>query len=84
MKNMQSGLVEITSQNHNYSVPDDITEIAEVTHMNLFDNTIEGVHYKGKAVFSVQFHPESSPGPHESKYLFKQFADMVRSSHSQR
>lgn len=75
---LKTGLVEITAQNHNYSVPDNITEVAEVTHVNLFDNTIEGVAYKGKPVFSVQHHPESSPGPHESKYLFKQFADSVR------
>jgi carbamoyl-phosphate synthase small subunit len=70
--------VEITAQNHNYNVPDSIESIAEVTHKNLFDNTIEGVKYKNKPIFSVQHHPESSPGPHESKYIFKEFADMVR------
>ena len=78
VKNMVTGAVEITAQNHNYSVPDNITEIAEVTHVNLFDQTIEGVKYKGEPVFSVQHHPESSPGPHESKYLFTQFAESVR------
>ncbi|WP_419763632.1 MAG: glutamine-hydrolyzing carbamoyl-phosphate synthase small subunit [Arcobacter sp.] len=72
------GIVEITAQNHNYNVPDNIIEIAEVTHMNLFDNTIEGVKYKNKDIFSVQHHPEASPGPHESKYIFKQFADIVK------
>jgi carbamoyl-phosphate synthase small subunit len=70
--------VEITAQNHNYNVPDSIEDIAEVTHKNLFDNTIEGVKYKNKPIFSVQHHPESSPGPHESKYIFKEFADMVK------
>ena len=72
------GIVEITAQNHNYNVPDNIIEIADVTHMNLFDNTIEGVKYKNKDIFSVQHHPEASPGPHESKYIFKQFADIVK------
>ena len=71
-------IVEITAQNHNYNVPDSIQEIAEVTHINLFDNTIEGVKYKNKPVFSVQHHPEASPGPHESKYIFKEFAKIVK------
>lgn len=71
-------IVEITAQNHNYNVPDSIQEIAEVTHINLFDNTIEGVKYNNKPVFSVQHHPEASPGPHESKYIFKEFAKIVR------
>ncbi|WP_044418932.1 glutamine-hydrolyzing carbamoyl-phosphate synthase small subunit [Halarcobacter anaerophilus] len=76
--NLQTSVVEITAQNHNYNVPDNIIEIAEVTHKNLFDNTIEGVKYKNKEIFSVQHHPEASPGPHESKYIFKQFAEIVR------
>lgn len=66
-----NGVVEITAQNHNYNVPDNIIEIADVTHLNLFDNTIEGVKYKNKEIFSVQHHPEASPGPHESKYIFQ-------------
>ena len=73
-----NGVVEITAQNHNYNVPDNIVEIADITHQNLFDNTIEGVKYKNKEIFSVQHHPEASPGPHESKYIFKQFADIVK------
>lgn len=72
------GVVEITAQNHNYNVPDNITEIADVTHINLFDNTIEGVKYKNKPVFSVQHHPEASPGPHESKYIFGEFEQIVK------
>jgi carbamoyl-phosphate synthase small subunit len=71
-------VVEITAQNHNYNVPVSIEEIAELTHINLFDNTIEGVKYKNKPIFSVQHHPEASPGPHESKYIFKEFADSVK------
>jgi carbamoyl-phosphate synthase small subunit len=69
--------VEITAQNHNYNVPEEIKNIAEVTHINLFDNTIEGVKYKNEPIFSVQHHPEASPGPRESKYIFKEFADML-------
>ena len=71
-------VVEITAQNHNYNVPDSIEDIAELTHINLFDNTIEGVKYKNKPIFSVQHHPEASPGPHESKYIFKEFADSIK------
>ncbi len=72
------GKVEITAQNHNYNVPDNITEVAEVTHTNLFDNTIEGIKYKNRDVFSVQHHPEASPGPHESAYVFREFASRVK------
>jgi carbamoyl-phosphate synthase small subunit len=71
-------VVEITAQNHNYNVPDSIKDVAEVTHINLFDNTIEGVKYNGKNIFSVQHHPEASPGPHESKYIFEEFAKIVK------
>jgi carbamoyl-phosphate synthase small subunit len=77
VKSQETHAVEITAQNHNYNVPEAITEIAEVTHVNLFDNTIEGVRYKGEPVMSVQHHPEASPGPHESRYIFQEFADML-------
>ena len=78
VKNVKTGMVEITAQNHNYNVPDSITEVAEVTHTNLFDGTIEGLKYKDEPIFSVQHHPEASPGPKESRYIFKEFLDLLQ------
>ncbi len=77
VKNMNNHVVEITAQNHNYNVPESICSIAKVTHMNLFDHTIEGLEYNDAPIFSVQHHPEASPGPHESKYIFKEFANRL-------
>jgi len=77
VKNEKTGMVEITAQNHNYNVPENITEIADVTHTNLFDNTIEGLNYKSGHVFSVQHHPEASPGPKESAYIFGEFLSLM-------
>ncbi len=77
VKNIQTGMVEITAQNHNYNVPESVREIADVTHVNLFDNTIEGLRYKDAPVFSVQHHPEASPGPKESRYIFNEFLTLI-------
>ena len=78
VKNVATGMVEITAQNHNYNVPDSVTDIAEVTHTNLFDNTIEGLRYNDAPIFSVQHHPESSPGPKESRYIFGEFLTLLK------
>lgn len=77
VKNTHNSVVEITAQNHNYNVPESVCSIAKVTHINLFDQTIEGLEYNDTPIFSVQHHPEASPGPHESKYIFKEFAKRI-------
>ena len=77
VKNLLTNQVEITAQNHNYSVPENIAEIAEVTHRNLFDNTIEGVRYKNELICSFQHHPEAGPGPLESTALFNVFSNLL-------
>ncbi|MBQ3816923.1 MAG: glutamine-hydrolyzing carbamoyl-phosphate synthase small subunit [Clostridia bacterium] len=80
VKNLESGKVEITSQNHSYAV--DADSLAgtglEITHINLLDNTVEGVRNKRDRVFSVQYHPESAPGPQDSSYLFDEFTELMR------
>ena len=82
VKNIMSGKAEITSQNHGFEVRRaDIEQSStvEVTHINLNDQTIEGIRIKGRKAFSVQYHPESSPGPHDSRYLFDDFLAMMES-----
>src|SRR5579875_727710 len=81
IKNLETGKVEITSQNHNFNVdpatlPDDVVQ----THVNLNDNTLAGLKHKSDPMFSVQYHPEASPGPHDSHYLFRQFRKMMEES----
>lgn len=83
VKNLITGLGEMTSQNHGFAVSEkdiEANDQVEVTHIHLNDKTIMGLKVKNKKAFSVQYHPEASPGPHDSRYLFDQFVDMVRAS----
>ena len=83
VKNLITGLGEMTSQNHGFAVSEtDIQKNSEVevTHVHLNDQTIMGIRMKSKKAFSVQYHPEASPGPHDSRYLFDEFVAMVRES----
>jgi len=79
VKNLQTGRVEITAQNHGFCVDPDSLDAKEVelTHVNLNDQTLEGLRHRALPLFSVQYHPEASPGPHDSHYLFEQFVDVM-------
>jgi carbamoyl-phosphate synthase small subunit len=78
VKNLATTEVEITSQNHNFALSmDDMPKELEITHMNLNDNTVEGIRHKKAPMFSVQYHPEAAPGPHDSGYLFKEFIKLL-------
>ena len=78
VKNLKTGGVEITSQNHGFAVDaNSLSENMEVTHLSLNDQTVEGLKCTNVQAFSVQYHPESSPGPHDSRYLFQNFIDMM-------
>lgn len=83
VKNLNTGHSEITSQNHGFGVRADQLmdrDDIEITHVNLNDNTIEGIKVKQKNAFSVQYHPEASPGPHDARYLFDSFINMIAAS----
>ncbi len=81
VKNIISGRCEITTQNHGFGVDPEAVKKAsniEITHVNLNDDSIEGIRIKDKPAFSVQYHPESTPGPHDSRYLFDDFIELIR------
>ncbi len=79
VKNVERGRVEVTTQNHGFAVdPASVTEaVARVTHVNLNDQTVEGLRFAAAPAFCVQYHPEASPGPHDSAYLFDDFVEMI-------
>ncbi|MGD2121920.1 MAG: glutamine-hydrolyzing carbamoyl-phosphate synthase small subunit [Gemmatimonadota bacterium] len=83
VRNLKTGAIEITAQNHGFAVEQseagDIPGAPEleVTHVNLYDGTVEGVRHRGRPVFSVQYHPEAAPGPHDSRYLFREFIGLM-------
>ncbi|MCK6695757.1 MAG: glutamine-hydrolyzing carbamoyl-phosphate synthase small subunit [Thermoanaerobaculia bacterium] len=81
VKNLLTGRCEVTSQNHGFGVLEqavyDSPSLVEATHINLNDNTVEGIRLKQKPAFSVQYHPEANPGPHDARYLFDQFLGMI-------
>jgi carbamoyl-phosphate synthase small subunit len=83
VKNLVSGRSEITTQNHGFGVdPEAVKKAAhiEITHVNLNDHSIEGIRVKGKPAFSVQYHPEATPGPHDSRYLFDEFLALIKAA----
>lgn len=83
VKNLLTGRCEITTQNHGFAIDSEAVRAAvniEITHTNLNDDSIEGIRVKGKPQFSVQYHPESTPGPNDSRYLFDEFIGMIQAS----
>ena len=77
----ETGRVDITSQNHNFAVPDNnLPSVIEITHRNLNDGTVEGIRLRNAPAFSVQYHPEAAPGPHDANHLFRKFAKLIESA----
>ena len=80
VKDLETGKVEITSQNHGFIVdPNSLPSGVKATHVSLFDGSLEGLKVEGKPIFSVQYHPEASPGPRDSHYLFQRFVGLMAS-----
>ena len=77
MRRLADNTVEITSQNHNYCVAEGTIPGADISHVNLNDHTVQGLRCTSVPAFSVQYHPEAGPGPHDSRYLFAAFDDLM-------
>jgi carbamoyl-phosphate synthase small subunit len=85
VKDLRTGKVDITSQNHGFMVlPETLPANVEITHVSLFDNSNEGIRLRDKPAFSIQYHPEASPGPHDSHYHFKRFVEMIETHKASR
>ena len=79
VKDLQSGLVHITAQNHGYAVdPDSVGKELEISHLNLNDGTVEGLRHKELPIFSIQYHSEASPGPLDNVHQFRQFVENIK------
>jgi carbamoyl-phosphate synthase small subunit len=86
VKNLLTGRCEVTSQNHGFSVAREALEKSpdlRITHVNLNDHTVEGIRHVAKRAFSVQYHPESAPGPDDARYLFDEFVEMMERVHKE-
>jgi carbamoyl-phosphate synthase small subunit len=80
VRRLSTGAVEITSHNHGYAVTEGTVQGADVTHIDLNDGVIEGLRCRGERAFSVQYHPEAGPGPHDARYLFEEFRRLMEAS----